>query len=250
MRQVTTRIDEIVDGIYRISHWSGESTITFNQFLIADERPTLVHAGRYGDYEGVRDAISQVIDPAKLQFMILLHFEADECGGMNRFLEAAPDLVLAGSWLSVEVNLRRWGYRGELRAFKNGETLDLGAHRLRFLETPHVHHWDSLMLFDETTKSMFPADLFMQSGDQPPVVTENLGSEMCATYRSLGIFAHEEPVRRVVDTIERLEPRWVHAMHGGTLAREALPGYVRALREEEFAFDGRLLGRRIAPSLG
>lgn len=247
---MTTRIDEIVGGIYRISNWSGESTITFNQFLIDDERPTLVHTGRYGDYEAVRSAIAQVLDPARLQYVILLHFEADECGGMERFLDAAPAAVLAGSWLSVEINLRQWGYRGELKGFKNGETLDLGAHRLRFLETPHVHHWDSLMLFDETTKSLFPADLFMQGGDQPPVVSEDLGSEMCAMYRSLGIFAHEEPVRGVVDAIERLEPEWVHAMHGGTLTREALPPYVRALRDEDFAFDGRLLGRRLGANLG
>jgi flavorubredoxin len=247
---MTTRIDEIIDGIYRISQWNGESSITFNQFLIADERPTLVHTGRYGDYEGVRTAISEVLDPETLQFVVLLHFEADECGGMDRFLEAAPESVLAGSWLSVEINLRRWGYRGKLQGFKSGEILDLGKHKVRFLETPHVHHWDSLMLFDQTTSSLFPADLFMQGGDQPPVVREDLGSEMCAMYRSLGIFAHEEPVRRVVDTIEGLQPEWVHAMHGGSLTREALPDYIRALREEEFAFDGRLLGRRLDRNLG
>ncbi len=101
------------------------------------------------------------------------------------------------------------------------------------------------MLFDEVTKSLFPADLFMQSGDQPPIVTENLGSEMCALYRYLGIFAHENPVRDVLDAIDRLQPEWVHAMHGGTLTAQALPHYTRALREQPFAFDGRLLGRPI-----
>ena len=45
------------------------------------------------------------------------------------------------------------------------------------------------MLFDETTKSLFPSDLFIQPGDQPPVVTENLVLEMCGFYREMGIFA-------------------------------------------------------------
>jgi hypothetical protein len=102
-----------------------------------------------------------------------------------------------------------------------------------------------MMVVEETTRSLFPADLFLQPGDQPPVVTENLGDAMCAVYRAVGIFAHERPVRQVVDRIEALDPDWVHAMHGGTLRGEALPPYVRALREQDFAFEGKLLGREL-----
>jgi flavorubredoxin len=35
--------------------------------------------------------------------------------------------------------------------------------------TPHVHHWDSMIVFEETTKSLFPSDLFIQPGDNKPV---------------------------------------------------------------------------------
>jgi flavorubredoxin len=222
-----------------------ESRITFNQFLIADEHPALIHTGRYDDYEHVRAAISEVIDPAKLEFVVLLHFEADECGGMDRFLEAAPSSVLVGSWLSVGVNLAHWNYRGKLLGRKHGDVLELGRHKLMFLETPHVHHWDSMMVFDQTTTGLFPADLFMQEDDQPPVVSENLGSKMCSLYRRLGIFGHEKPVLDLLPTIEALHPRWVHAMHGGTVSGDALPYYLRALREQPFAFEGRLVGREL-----
>jgi flavorubredoxin len=238
-----TRIDHVAGDVYRISTWNPRGGLTFNQFLVADERPALVHTGLYGDYEAVRSAIAQVLDPARLEYVILLHFEADECGGMDRFLETAPGSTLVGSLLSVALNLSGWSYRGRFQGFRDGETLDLGRHRLRFLETPHVHHWDSMMLFDEATASLFPSDLFIQPGDQPPVVTENLGPAMCELYRRIGIFAHEDPVRRVVDRLEELRPEWVHAMHGGTLTGEVLPAYVRALREEPFAFQGTLLGR-------
>ncbi len=247
--QVTTTVDEIVDGIYRISSWAGEDFggITFNQFLIDDERPALVHTGMHPLYDFVHDAIGQVLDPARLEFIALLHFEADECGGMDRFLAGAPQSTLVGSALSVDLNLRGWSYQGKTQGFRDGEVLDLGRHRLRFLETPHVHHWDSMMLFDETTRSLFPADLYIQPGDQPPTVSENLAAEMCAMYREVGIFAHEEPVRRVVDRLDALQPQWMHAMHGGTITAEAIPGYTRALREQPFAYTGKLLGRDLAP---
>jgi flavorubredoxin len=68
-----TRIDAIVDGIYRISTGvSGPdgSVFQFNQFLIDDERPALVHTGMHQLYDGVRDAIAQVLDPARLAYVV------------------------------------------------------------------------------------------------------------------------------------------------------------------------------------
>ena len=239
------RIDEITDGIHRISTTVdiNGGAFQFNQFLIDDERPALIHTGMHGMYEGVRDAVAEVVDPGNLAYVILLHFESDECGGMDRFLEGAPGSTLACSALSNALNLSGWNFAGRVEGHVDGEVIDLGRHKLRFLETPHVHHWDSMMLFDETSRSLFPSDLFIQAGDQPPVVSENLGSEMCGLYREVGIFAHEEPVRRVVDRVEALDPDWVHGMHGGSLTREAFPHFVRALREEPFAYQGKLLGR-------
>lgn len=244
-----TRVDHITGGIYRIATMTEPYGITFNQFLIDDERPTLIHTGEYGVYENVRKAISEVLDPATLANVVLLHWEGDENGGMDRFLTAAPASELIGSALSIQLNAKGFGVDTRARGFMDGDRLDLGRHTLRFLETPHVHHWDSMMVFEESTGSLFPSDLFLQPGDQPPIVTENLADAMIGVYRGVGIFAHEDPVRRVVDRIEGLDPDWVFAMHGGTLTRESLPYYVRALREQDFAYAGMLLGREVDTQL-
>jgi flavorubredoxin len=241
-----TRIDHVAGGIYRISTWTPQYRLTFNQFLIDDERPALIHTGDYGLYEQIHRAIGKVLDPARLAYIALLHWEGDENGGMDRFMRDAPGAELLGSFLSITLNARPFGITERVRGFKDGEMLSLGKHTLRFLETPHVHHWDSMMVVDETTKSLFPSDLFLQPGDQPPVVTENLSDPMCEVYRRTGIFAHEEPVRQVVDRIAGIDLEWIHAMHGGTLTRDALPAYVQALRRQEFAYRGMLLGREVA----
>ncbi|MGH2891122.1 MAG: hypothetical protein ACRDNJ_16005 [Solirubrobacteraceae bacterium] len=242
-----TRIDELTPGIYRISSWADDFGITMNQFLIDDERPALIHTGVHPLYEAVRGAIAEVLDPRRLAFVALLHFEADECGGMERFVAEAPQSTLAASALSVGINLQGWPCAGKVQGFRDGDLLDLGRHKLGFLETPHVHHWDSMMIFEQTTRSLFPADLYMQPGPQPPVVDQNLGAEMCTVYRQSGIFAHEDPVRRIVDRIEALDPSWVHAMHGGTLTKDVLPRYSQALRDHDFAYEGVLLGREVEP---
>jgi len=66
---------------------------------------------------------------------------------------------------------------------------------------------------------------------------------MIEVYRGIGIFAHENPVRAVVDRIEALAPAWIHAMHGASLTGDALHYYNEALREQDFAYNGILLGR-------
>jgi glyoxylase-like metal-dependent hydrolase (beta-lactamase superfamily II) len=125
------RVDEVGDGIYRISTTVslGEGAFQSNQFLIDDERPALIHTGMFPMYEDVRKAVAEVLDPASLAYVVCPHFEADECGGMDRF--------------------------------------------------------------------------------------------------------------------EKLEPQWIHPMHGGSLPKEVVPNYTRALREEEFAFEGKIFGRMI-----
>lgn len=246
---MNTRIDHLTGGIYRIGSWVPHAGITFNQFLIDDEAPALIHTGEYGMYDQVRRAVAEVLDPARLRHLVLLHWEGDENGGMDRFLAEAPGASLVGSALSIQLNAHGFGVAHRARGFQEGQTLSLGRHTLRFLETPHVHHWDSMMVIEETTRSLFPSDLFLQPGEQPPVVSEDLADAMCEAYRLAGIFAHEDPVRQVVERIAELDVEWVHAMHGGTLTRAALPAYVAALREQEFAYRGVLLGRELSASV-
>jgi flavorubredoxin len=242
-------IDEITGGIYRITTppSADAAPITFNQFLIEDELPALIHTGVHGEYDSIRQAVREVLDPARLAYVVLLHFEGDECGGMDRFMDEARGAQLIGSDMSAILNLTTFGvdYVDRVRGVRDGDTIDLGSHTLSFLETPHVHHWDSMMVVEESTRSLFPSDLFIQPGDQPPVVNEDLSAEMCGFYREIGIFAHEDPVRTTIDRLERLEPEWIHAMHGGTLTGEIFPRYVKALREEPFGFGGKSLGRPI-----
>lgn len=68
---------------------------------------------------------------------------------------------------------------------------------------------------------------------------------MIGFYRKAGIFAHETPVRRVVDRVEKSNPTWIHPMHGGSFTCELAPHFYQALREEPFAYNGVLRGREL-----
>jgi flavorubredoxin len=240
-----TRVDEVAKGIFRISAFDPTYRISFNQFLIVGEKPTLIHTGVHPAYDSVRKAVAQVLDPKTLAYIVVPHFEADECGGMGRFLKEAPQAVLLCSEVGSGVNLSGWDCSGPVQGMREGDRVHLGEHTLQFIETPHVHHWDSMMVFEQTTQSLFPADLFIQPGDQPPIVRENLGKEMCHLYREVGIFASEKPVLQAVERIERLNSEWIHPMHGGSLPKSVAGSFFNALRSEPFAYEGKVLGRTL-----
>src|SRR5262245_8294770 len=90
--QSGTSINEIADGIYRISTpldiVPGGST--FNQYLINDDSPLLFHAGPRQAFPLVREAVAAVVAVERLRYIAASHFESDECGSMNSWLAAAP----------------------------------------------------------------------------------------------------------------------------------------------------------------
>jgi flavorubredoxin len=218
-KDVKVDFSEINDGIYRISGFIPRYQITFNQFLVDDENPTLIHTGPIGMYENIAEKVKEVIPLERLTYVAFLHFESDEWGGMD-FLKAPKTRLLCSN-----------------------ETLKTGKKTFRFIMTPHVHHWDSMMMFEETTKSLFPSDLFIQPGQNKPVTSEDLSKDMIQLYNIVGIFASEEPVKRTVQKLLKLGPKMICPMHGSAFDSSVFPKYVDALMNEKYAYSNKLLGK-------
>ncbi len=106
---MTTRVDEIADGIFRISTFVPDVAppegFTFNQFLIRGEDPLLFHTGHRRLFPQVREAIARLISPETLRWISFGHVEADECGAMNLWLAAAPQAEVAHGSIGCDVSL-------------------------------------------------------------------------------------------------------------------------------------------------
>ena len=237
-------ISEIRDGIFRISGFVEEYGISFNQFLIDDDQPVLIHTGPIGMYEKIEEKLKQVIPLEKLSYVAFLHFESDEWGGMA-FLKA-PKARLICSDLSSKLNLTGWdAIEADHISFWDNEVLKTGKRRLRFIMTPHVHHWDSMMIFEETTKSLFPSDLFIQPGNNKPIASEDLSEAMIGLYKAVGIFGSENPVRQTTRRIKKLEPEMVYPMHGSCIDKSMFGRYTDSILRNNFAYDGKVLGQDV-----
>src|SRR5512132_3182670 len=128
-----TRIDEVADGIYRINTPLDvvPGGFSFNQYLVVDDEPVLFHTGYRKMFPIVSEAISAVIPVRSLRHIGYSHYEGDECGAMNEFLELAPNAVPFASEISVLTSLNDFASR-EGRGLKDGEILSTGKRKLRW----------------------------------------------------------------------------------------------------------------------
>jgi flavorubredoxin len=130
-------------------------------------------------------------------------------------------------------------------SFWDGEVLKTRKKSLRFIMTPHVHHWDSMMVFEENTKSLFTFDLFMQPGFNKPVLSDDLSEAMIGLYRAVGIFASEKPVRETTRRLAGLQPKMVFPMHGSCIDSSMFGKYPDAILKNDFAYTNMLIGRKM-----
>ncbi len=244
LKDIDVTISEITDGIYRISGFSSEFGITFNQFLINDEKPLLIHTGPIGMYKNIKDKIKEVMPLQKLAYVSFLHFESDEWGGMA-FLESA-DAKLVCSDLSSNLNMMGWdNVPVDHISVWDNDILKTGKKHFKFIMTPHVHHWDSMMIFEENTKSLFTSDLFIQPGKNKPVISKDFSESMINLYRGAGIFASEKPVRDITKRLVDLSPNMAYPMHGSCIDKSLFPKYIKAIMIDDFAYSHILLGQKV-----
>jgi hypothetical protein len=78
-----------------------------------------------------------------------------------------------------------------------------------------------------------------------PVASEDLSQSMIELYKAVGIFASEQPVRQTTRRLAKLSPEMVFPMHGSCIDKSTFPAYVKAIMDNEFAFEGRLLGQSL-----
>lgn len=216
---VTTTVDEIAGGIFRIStpFDAVPGGFTFNQFLIVDDEPLLFHTGLRHLFPAVRDAIGRVLPVERLRYIAFSHVEADECGSLNEFLAAAPHAVPVCSRVAAMVSVQDLADRAP-RALADGETLTLGRHVVEWYDAPHVPHgWECGYLGDRTTKTLFCGDLFTQPGAGPAAITEaDILGPSEAMRASMDYYAGARNTRSILAKLADTNPVTLACMHGSS----------------------------------
>jgi flavorubredoxin len=223
------QIDEIAPDLFRLSVHVPDFDMQFNHFLVRDEEPLLFHAGLKGMFPVLREAVGKLIDPATLRHIAWSHFESDECGALNDWLQLAPQAQPVCTLVGKLVSVDDFSIRPALGMTPDA-VLATGKYRYRFHQSPHIPHgWDAGVLFEETTKTLFCSDLFHHFGNVAPLTTADLIEPTRQAMRQLnqgplsGYMPYTRQTEGVLRTLAVLKPETLAVMHGSSYRGECGP---------------------------
>lgn len=227
------KVQEIAPDLYRISIYVPEFDLQFNHFLVRDEEPLLFHTGYQRFFPELREALATLLNPSEIRWISFSHFESDECGALNHWLEIAPAAQAAATVVGVLVSLSDFAIRPP-RGMADGETLSTGKYRFRMCSTAHLPHgWDAGVLFEETQRTLLCSDLFHHVGDVEPLTESDIvgRSRAAMTEYQKGPLADYVPYTpltgRILEKLAALQPATLATMHGSSFRGDG----ARALRD-------------------
>jgi len=215
-------ITEIAPDVYRISTYVPEIDLQFNQFLVKDDQPLLYHTGTRAMFPLLLETVTKILDPSTIRWIGFSHFEADECGALNNWLEAASSAEAVCTFVGALVSVNDFATR-PAHILKSDDVLTTGKYRYRLIATPHLPHgWDAGMLFEETQRTLFCSDLFHQVGDvEPSTESDLIGRfrETLTQYQSSPLanyMPYTPNTERFLAELAALKPKTLAAMHGSS----------------------------------
>jgi flavorubredoxin/flavin reductase (DIM6/NTAB) family NADH-FMN oxidoreductase RutF len=134
---------------------------TYNSFLIQAEKVALVDTSHEKFRQLYLDLLNELIDPAKIDYLIISHTEPDHSGLVADVLRLAPQAVVVGAKVAIQFLEGFVHQPFERKLVKSGDKLDLGnGHVLEFLSAPNLHWPDTIFTYDHKTQVLYTCDAF------------------------------------------------------------------------------------------
>ena len=125
-----TLLTEIAPDTYRISIYDRGRNLQFNHILVVDDEPLLFATGTRAMFPLMREAVAALIEPTRLRWIGFGHFEGDECGALNEWLELAPAAQPLCGVLGATLSIDDFALR-PARMLAPAEILATGKYRYR-----------------------------------------------------------------------------------------------------------------------
>lgn len=215
-------IHEVAPDTFRVTIFVPQLNLQFNHFLLRDDQPLLFHTGYRWMFPELREAVTGLIHPSQLRWIGFSHFESDECGALNQWLETAPAAQAVCTFLAATLSLNDFALRPP-RAMREDEVLNTGKYRFRVLSTAHLPHgWDAGVLFEEANHTLFCSDIGFHFGACEPFTESDILGRVEESLNGMqnSPLAYSVPytaqTRPILEKLAALEPKTLATMHGSS----------------------------------
>lgn len=211
---VNDRTKHLFEGM-----WPLPQGISYNSYLIDDEKVALVDTVDVCYFEVFLNKIKSIIGDRPVDYLIINHMEPDHSGSIKLIKHYYPDITIVGNRQTFGMIKGFYGVDGEQLVVKEGDSLDLGHHQLTFYITPMVHWPETMMTYDATEQVLFSGDAFGCFGALPGgfldscINTDMYWDEMVRYYANI-VGKYGSPVQKALSKLEGLPVTTICSTHG------------------------------------
>ena len=203
--------------------------VTYNSYLIEDEKLTVMDTVDKRGSEQWRDKLKAALNGRKPSYLIVQHLEPDHSANIGWLADEYPDMKLVGS-AKTKAMLPQFfdkDYTDRIIAVKEGDELSLGSHTLKFFMAPMVHWPEVMVTYEKSEKTLFSADGFGTFGtikqyeeghfDESAEKTEGFWICEARRYYSNIVGKYGNPVQGLLKKAATLDIARIAPLHGPVL---------------------------------
>ena len=140
--------------------------MAYNSYVIVDEKAAVMDSvdKNFGG-EWIAN-VKAALGGRTPDYLVVQHMEPDHSAGIAKFAEAFPEAKIVGNNMTFTMMKKYFGtdFAERKVVVKEGDTLSLGRHELKFVTAPMVHWPEVMMTYDACDKVLFSADAFGKFG--------------------------------------------------------------------------------------
>ncbi len=221
-------IPSLAPGIYCISSidwdlrefhgYATERGSSYNAYLIIDQKVALIDTAKEYFGDSLLAKLKTLIDPAKIDYLISLHVEADHSGALPLMAKAIPNAKIITSAPAGKRGLSLHYGDLDYQTVKTGDILNLGARNLHFVQTTMVHWPDNMVAYMPEEGILFSSDAFGQHyassfrfDDEAP---QGRLMDQAAKYYANIVLPFGDHVKKALAVVKELNPKVLAPAHG------------------------------------
>lgn len=141
--------------------------MSYNSYVIFDEKIAVMDTVDARKGETWKGNLAEALGSRKPDYLVVHHMEPDHSALIAWVLEQYPSVTLVATAAALKMLPQFFegiALEGRTFAVKEGDTLALGTHTLRFTMAPMVHWPEVMVSYESSEKLLFSADAFGRFG--------------------------------------------------------------------------------------
>ena len=207
---------DLFEGMYIVPEG-----MAYNSYVILDDKVAVMDTTDRNFTGAWLANLEAALAGRKPDFLIVHHMEPDHSSGIEAFAEKYPEakIVATAKAFTMMKNFTSKDYTARGIVAKEGDTLELGSHTLKFITAPMVHWPEVMMSYDEKDKALFSADAFGKFGALDAVDEEGWACEARRYYFGI-VGKYGAQVQAVLKKAAALDIRIICPLHGPVLQED------------------------------